>query len=298
MKTFPKNARVCFCGDSITHANLFVSHIVDYYNTNFKDRNVKFYNCGVSGGSLFALFNIFDDDIAVHNPTHACIMIGMNDCGRWLLDEPRGKEKYAHLLERFEIYKKKLSEFCEKLEKMGVEITLCTPTPYDEYQDSETAVLKGGFALLAAYAEYVRNFAREKGYALCDFNSYISEMAQQEGVIRADRVHPTELGHYYMAKKFLMLQGEKLCEYKPFPEYMKEWQEKVAILRNIRAAEYLIIRDYSLTTDERIEFAKKYKETCDDNYFMMLTNNYIENKKKQADIEKRVDEIMESGFSL
>lgn len=298
MNTFPENSRVCFCGDSITHANLFVSRIVDYYNTNFKERNVKFYNCGVSGGSLYALFKIFDDDIAVHNPTHACIMIGMNDCGRWMLDEPRGADKYNHLLAKFEDYKKKLSEFCEKLENMGTKIILCTPTPYDEYQDSETAVLKGGFALLGAYAEYVRNFAREKGYDLCDFHPYISEMAQKEAVIRCDRVHPTELGHYYMAKHFLASQGEELGENKDLPEYMNEWREKVAILRNIRAAEYLIIRDYSLTTEERIEFTKQYLETCEDNYFRMLSENYIANKEKQTEIEARVDEIMENGFYL
>ena len=50
MNRFPNGARVCFIGDSITHNNLFLAHIVAYYREHFKDSKVKFYNCGVSCG--------------------------------------------------------------------------------------------------------------------------------------------------------------------------------------------------------------------------------------------------------
>ena len=82
MNGFPQNARVCFLGDSITHNNGYVSHISAFYHENFKERNVNFYNCGVAGGGVNTLLANFEDDIMAHNPTHAVIMIGINDSER------------------------------------------------------------------------------------------------------------------------------------------------------------------------------------------------------------------------
>ncbi len=298
MSGFPKNARVCFLGDSITHTNDYIARIVDYYHTNLKDRNVNFYNCGVSGGNLKTLLTIFDEDIAVHKPTHAVIMIGINDSARYLLEEmPRGKERYNRLLSAFNVYKERLGTICEKLESMGTEIIMCTQTPYDEYQESDEASYNGGFALLAAYAEYVRNFAREKGYALCDYHSYISSVAQYENIINKDRVHPNELGHYHMAKCFLEFQGFDIGEYKPIPEYMKPWRDKIETLRNIHATEHLVIQDYSLTHEQRLEKAKAFIDNPIESpykgYFQSLAKKYLEDKPKQKLIEKEIVELME-----
>ena len=82
MNRFPNGARVCFIGDSITHNNLFLAHIVAFYREHFADAKVEFYNCGISGGTLTTTLNCFDEDILPYNPTHAVIMIGINDSDR------------------------------------------------------------------------------------------------------------------------------------------------------------------------------------------------------------------------
>lgn len=298
MRGFPKGARVVFLGDSITHANDYIARIVDYYHEHLSDRKVNIYNCGVSGGSLKTLLTIFDQDIAVHKPTHAVIMIGINDSARDLLSElPRGKERYDRMLSAFNVYKERLSTICQKLESLGCEIILCTQTPYDEYQKNDIPVFEGGFALLSAYAEYVRNFARENGYKLCDYHTYISMVAQFEAVISPDRVHPNELGHYHMAKCFLDFQGYDIGEYKDIPEYLKEWREKVQMLRNIHATEHLIIQDYSLTHEQRLEKAKAFVnnpiESPYKDYFLALAKEYVEDKPNQKQVEKEIVELME-----
>ncbi|MBQ8525118.1 MAG: hypothetical protein IJ460_00130 [Clostridia bacterium] len=127
MNGFPDNARVCFLGDSITHNNEFVSRISAYYHENLKERNVNFYNCGVSGGGIYTLLQIFDEDIISRKPTHAVIMIGINDSGRDSLAMPRGEERYRLLNEHFENYKKNLDLLTKKLTDNNVEIILCTP---------------------------------------------------------------------------------------------------------------------------------------------------------------------------
>ena len=71
MNGFPKNARVCFIGDSITHNNGFVSYISAYYHEYLKDRKVNFYNCGVAGGRTRTALCVMDKDVFPHNPTHA-----------------------------------------------------------------------------------------------------------------------------------------------------------------------------------------------------------------------------------
>ena len=102
MGAFRENSRVCFMGDSITHNNDAVSHISAFYNKNFK--NVSVFNCGVAGGSIGTLISILDEDVLVHNPTHAVIMAGINDSCRDLLGEPRSKERYDKLVGAFESY--------------------------------------------------------------------------------------------------------------------------------------------------------------------------------------------------
>lgn len=298
---FPKGTRVVFLGDSITHANDYISRIADYYHENLPNRGVNFYNCGVSGGNLGTLLAIFDEDIIVHKPTHTVIMIGINDSARYLLsDLPKGKERYDRLLSAFYVYKERLCTICQKLESMGTEIIMCTQTPYDEYQESNEPTLEGGFALLSAYAEYVRNFARENGYKMCDYHRYISKVAQSESIIKPDRVHPNELGHYYMAKCFLEFQGYDIGEYKDIPEYLKEWRDKVQMLRNIHATEHLIIQDYSLTHEQRLvkvkSFADNPTESPYKDYFLALAKRYLEDKPKQKQIEKEIVELMEVEF--
>lgn len=177
---------------------------------------------------------------------------------------------------------------------------MCTQTPYDEYQHSNEQPLKGGYALLSAYAEYIRNFAREKGYKLCDYHTYISKVTQSEAIIRADRVHPNELGHYHMARCFLEFQGFDIGEYKDIPEYMKKWREKVGMLRNIHATEHLIIQDYSLTHEQRLEKAKAFvdnpTESPHKEYFLFLAKIYLEDKPNQKQIEKEIVELMDVEF--
>lgn len=298
MKAFPKNSRVCFIGDSITHNNGYVSHIVRHYRENLKELNVNFYNCGIAGGSLATTLTVLDEDVFSHKPTHAVIMIGMNDSGRDHLKKERGEERYKLLRDAFEKYKENYSLLLGRLEEKGVKIILCTPTPYDEYRSEGYDVLPGGFALIAAYADYVRTLAAQSGYPLCDYHTYISKLAQTQEVINPDRVHPNEDGHYHIAKCFLAFQGLEIDEKKPFPQYMSAWREKVEILRNLRATEHLCIKDYSLSEEDRIKRAQKclvdMPKEQKGNMFWNLLEDYIKFKPLQKHLERECSEIMEN----
>ncbi|MBR3968346.1 MAG: hypothetical protein IKJ93_02035 [Clostridia bacterium] len=298
MNKFPAGARVVFIGDSITHNNMFLAHIVTYYREHFPNDKVEFYNCGISGGTLTTTLNCFDEDILPYNPTHAVIMIGINDSARWALPF-EGKEKYQTIKDAFENYKSNLSKLCNKLEKMGVSITLCTQTPYAEYMQSDEEVLRGGSALLLGYANFVREFAKLKGYPICDYHDYFTRLMQTEVIYNPDRVHPTDRGQYYMAKCFLEFQGYDLGKEKELPPDVQKWHEVVGKIRHVFATEHNILNDNFTLTDE--ERAAKIKDYFDNEqtgpyvaYFKQLAGKYPEYKSQLQENIKLVIKFMQN----
>ena len=285
MSRFPNGARVCFIGDSITHNNLALAHIVSYYRENFADAKVEFYNCGISGGRITTTLNSFEEDVLPYNPTHAVIMIGINDSDRTALNGPN-EHKYSILKNAFECYKTKLVELCDKLTKLGTDITLCTPTPYAEYITSSEEPLRGGSALMLGYAEYIKTFAKENGYPVCDYHSYMTEALQTEELYCPDFVHPNNRGQYHMAKCFLAFQGYDLGEEKPLPDDVQKWHETVGKIRNVYASVHQVlsggfsINGFALSKDQRAEKIKEYLENEQTgpyvDYFKQLASEYPE----------------------
>ena len=287
MNRFPNGARVCFIGDSITHNNLFLAHIVAYYREHFADARVEFYNCGISGGRLTTTLNCFDEDILPYNPTHAVIMIGINDSDRNALIGAK-EHKYYSLERAYNNYKTNLEMLCKRLEGIGTKIILCTQTPYDEYLESDDQVLHGGSALMLGYAEFIKSFAKEKGYHVCDYHSYITRIIQTETIYNPDRVHPNDRGQYYMAKCFLEFQGLDIGEEKALPEDVAKWHEVVGKLRNTIATEHFILNDdFTTTQQERWDAIKDYLENEQTGeyveYFKFLAREYQTDKQKQQE---------------
>ena len=101
---FPDNSRVVFIGDSITAANLVLPRVIEAY----RGRGIKFYNCGVAGGTAEFAVKIFDKDVKKFKPTHAVISFGINDSRRELLAEPRSEERLAQLVHFLLVYRKRL----------------------------------------------------------------------------------------------------------------------------------------------------------------------------------------------
>lgn len=283
---FPKGARVCFVGDSITYDNTYLAHIVSYYKKHFPEDCVEFYNCGIPGCELKTTLAVFDEDVAAYKPTHLVLLMGANDCCiSWLLEDHA--KQYVNLKEIYENFQKNIARFCELAKKIGAELTLCTPVPHDEYQKSDEQLYPGAYALLMGYANFVRNFARENGYPLCDYHPYIAQRMHGETLFNTDRVHPNSRGQYYMAKCFLEFQGLDLGEEEPFSEEIVHWRSVVSDIRNTITAEHFFLKDdFSKTHEERKEIISKYviPDDCfNPTLFKELLDNYPARKAKQAE---------------
>ncbi len=294
---FHDGDRVCFIGDSITAANEHVARIAAHYHDRYPHEDIRFYNNGVSGCTLTGLLQYFNDDVAPRRPTHAVVMLAVNDAGPWLLEMPRGAARFAALKERYDTYCRNLEAMYQKLKAIGAEMILCTPVPYAEYEPNDGAVSRGCYAMVAAYAAFVRDFARTKNCPLCEIHDDMAEEMQKQVFFGPDRTHPNAAGQYHMAKCFLAFQGETIASFAPIPPAMDVWRENTRALRSVYEGEWNVLQNYALSTEEKMAFMqtyldeKRYEQTHAPAAFERWTKGYLKNKpmvKQLFDITENI----------
>lgn len=298
MDRFPNGARVCFVGDSMTAANQVLSRVIDHYNRHFPNHGITFYNCGASGSTCASALLYFPDDVLPHRPTHVVVAFGINDCKTYFLTKPRSEEKYKQLELAFAQYQKNIIDYTRLLVSHGIQVTLCTPPIYDEYTEGAGEVRRGGYAAMVAYAAFIRRFAEENGLGLCDYNSFTARQvaADPQQVFTADRVHPTEHGYYLMAKCFLASQGLQIDEEAPIPAYLDQWRAVVRRLRVIYGAEHMIVKNYTLPTEEKVAMLQKKideNDWCGNPVFEEYIRGFVREKGNQNKLYAEIDRIYE-----
>lgn len=209
---FQKGDRVCFVGNSITSNGEFYHNILLYYVTRFPNQPVTFFNCGISGDVCTGVLKRMDNDISIHNPTHAVIKLGMNDVNRSLytLYPSFNADTLAKREEAINSYKSNLDKIINIFLSKNIKVILQKPTIYDQ-----TAVLKrennfGVNDALKRCADYIQTLADKYKLPVVDYwtilNNANKELQKKDStatIIGQDRVHPGSAGHLIMAYQFL-----------------------------------------------------------------------------------------------
>jgi len=210
---FHNRANVCFVGNSITHMGFFHNNIFLYHATRFPKKHMSFYNCGVSGDVTDGVLSRMNEDILIKNPTHAVIMLGMNDVGRNWYSSPNTTD-IDTLKKREEL----LNTYTTNMEKIinifldyGVKVILERPTIYDQ-----TAVLPvennyGVNDALGIYAQYCDTLAEKYNLPTVDYYTIMNKINSEQQKAdssytltnKADRIHAGETGHFVMSYEFL-----------------------------------------------------------------------------------------------
>jgi lysophospholipase L1-like esterase len=212
---FVAGDRVCFIGDSITHSGFYSDDILLFYATRLPKARFEIFNCGISGDTALGAVRRFESDIAVHRPTVATIMLGMNDVRRDLYDEIRtGEENREQQRRALELHAAKMETLAGQLDALGCRIIFLTPSIYDQTAKLPEKNYLGVNDALAACAELDRALAsRHKGWVV-DFNGQMARINAEAQVkdpsftiTSSDRVHPGEPGHLVMTYLMLKTQG-------------------------------------------------------------------------------------------
>ena len=316
-KTFEKNARVLFVGDSIITAGFFVAKIFDYYNENLPSLNVRIYNKGVPGDSAGGMLRRFEEDIMDTEATEVVLMAGMNDIHRdlYAVENPDAENLAAR--ERVKDgHCDAMIRLAQLFAEKGLPITLCSSTPYDEVSDIPELNLRGCFDALCEI--YRRDCENLKGYNLKNTIDFITPMKEiidslaerkQISIVGADRVHPTAIGHEVMARVFLCGQGIDIApataqsvidgsvalpEYTPLNAKRFEYEK---LLRTLAFVDYHLPWDRNAypTVDEKIQFWLENADIKYPNggYSHIQAMKYAEEKKNEALYREKLNEYTE-----
>lgn len=310
MYQFKDGDRVCFFGDSITHAGFYIRRIYDYYR-NTLGVKLEMYNCGVSGNHAFHAIARMEKSLLNFEPTHVVVNLGMNDCGMWLRDGRRADDEC--IKERRMLVDnclKNLKIIADRLKEEGIEVIFCVPSIYDELAESESFCLEGHQAVLKEFGDRVKVLAENYGGNVIDYNKPMLELNKKlfkEGktLINDDRIHPSLCGHEFMAQVFLKEQGfdiklaetlEELEEIanKPYDE----WEtRRFDLEQESKASEWVDLCMFHNLTEE--EILKKLPDLLsqEKNPFVINScNNYIEKRHMRPALYKELVDYVKSAL--
>ena len=201
---------ICFLGDSITRRGYWIAEIFEH----LRGDGTVVYNCGVSGDSASRAIPRLYTDCLSRTPDTVVMMFGMNDIGRTLYDEGAGdnEEKKAA---RLELYRTSIRTLAAMIREAGIDLILCTPTPYNDITPTDLPKCSANEGL-GACAAFIRTFAKELGVPCVDFFAALTPMIGKEYNTLPDMVHPTPESHHPMAQIFLRTMG-MIEKYDPTP---------------------------------------------------------------------------------
>ena len=306
MKRFPDHARVVFIGDSITAAGTWIAHIYDHYLRHFPESGVRMYNSGISGGSARSALMYFEENSMIYRPTHAVIMLGMNDVWRDSYDvNPDGSYKAkdtARWLEALTRYDQGMRELASRLQQRGIHMTFISPTCYDESTAPRLLDKVGCDAALEYAGELTRRLAEETQSDFVNFHASIRLLNAAKNIIRDDRVHPVDEGHVLMAQLFLHAQGladePTVLSVNDVPDAndllpANQARREVEMdIRKIWNAEWLILREQPKDAQARRAFLQGYSGPSP--YFDMLRDHYLEKGEQLSELLEKQEACIEA----
>lgn len=214
------NKRVLILGNSITQHGHYVDFIEYYLRNQYTDNQLDIISIGLSGetisgtseeGREYPRPNVrarLDKALNEIKPDLVIGCYGMNDGNYHPLDSLR-----------FQEYKTGISELKTKVEGIGAQLILMTPTIFDP-NPIEDRVSKDGEKheywhpyykyndVLEAYADWLLSIETD-ALQVIDLHHHLGLILAEMKTTKADStfipdgVHPTKIGHFYMAQKIL-----------------------------------------------------------------------------------------------
>ena len=295
MQTFPDGARVAFFGDSITANGGAMLRIAAHYREAFPGRNLRFCNCGISGGGLESAEVYFDDILAARKPTHVVVAFGVNDSGAMRIDETAddASAEAKRVEEAAAAFRKRYAALVGRIRSLGAEIVLRTTTPYNEFGDSAVAPVNGRNVAYRRVTDEIRAVARDMGLPLIDDYARMSELLSGgEDIFAPDRVHPNDYGQWRMAETLLAAQGLKIAPYSPRVELaakagLSAWDDLWQRIADVNSCEWICVRDETLSLEAKLAKVKAWLEENSakpdaNKYVVRIAKGYLRDKPRKA----------------
>ena len=303
---FEDGDRVAFFGDSITRNGEGITRTAAYYRSTFPERKVRFFNVGISGGTVSAAHIFFEDWLAPLRPTHVILAFGVNDAALAIVtgkttDIKEEKRKADDAVAHFESEYERL---ISRIKNIGATVVLRTPTPYDESVSGKDFSELGRGAAQRRIADSVRRIAHSHSLPLVDdYTCFSTQLISGEKLFNDDHIHPNERGQWRLAENFLSAQGLAADDFQPFAEVAAEaglaaWHEAAVSLTIIPSTEWLILHGEALPADEKLEKVKKWLDVNEGKkdahpVIVRFAHEYLCNKPREAELRAK-----ENSFAM
>ena len=290
MQKFNDNSKVCFLGDSITSAGIWIAKIFEYYKNS--GITARFYNLGVAGNTASLELEHLEREPFLKDATDVVIMFGMNDIKR-----ENYRDGINETINRaaVEASKKALETMVNILVNQGKNIVLCSSTPHAEDKNVNAA--------LSEISAKMKELAGNKGVSYIDFHKVFSDVSDRIKLISDDMMHPDMVGNAVLANVFLSLQGfsdvytgedaaewEKQAHFEMSSTNMLRFKAEAA-LRSIEFVKRVVLP--SCKGDETA-YLDEYYKSCDA-FFRKQINVYKRAHKDEtelfAELEKYTEEV-------
>ncbi|PSR53658.1 G-D-S-L family lipolytic protein [Adhaeribacter arboris] len=219
-KIAPNVKRILFLGNSITWAGIYVNDIEAYITAQDPNRQIEFINAGLSsetvsglseeghaGGSFPRpdLHERLERVLAKTKPELVFACYGMNDGIYLPFDE-----------NRFAKFKEGINWLHQEVVKTGAKIIHLTPPDYDEQKGKSL----GYTAVLDKYADWLLRQRSTSKWEVIDIHYPMQKYLRAHRAVDAtfgldgfalgqDGIHPSETGHWIMARQVLVYLGYK-----------------------------------------------------------------------------------------
>lgn len=201
--------KLLFIGDSITDCERikpegeglfgalgkgYVSYIDGLLQAVYPELGIRVVNKGISGNTVRALKERWQEDVLDQQPDWLSFMIGINDVWRQY-DTPFIKEWHVYLEE----YEETLEKLVKETKPLVKGLILMTPF---YLESNEQDAMRH---TMDQYGAVVRRVAEETGCLFVDTQAAFNEVLKNlySATLAWDRVHPTVAGHMVLARAFL-----------------------------------------------------------------------------------------------
>ena len=197
--------KVAFFGDSITEGGRYLTHMQLFSALRHPGEGVECHNVGKSGDTAKGGLTRWSWEGRPVAADRVFVMFGMNDSKRSTLPTA-APTNAADVVRREGIvssYRQNMDALLDLIGKDCKNVTVMTPTPYDQYGPQTCKPFLGGNEpMLTDFARIVRELAAKRGLKTVDLHKPMTDLLKahpEANLIGGDRVHPTDAGQYLMA---------------------------------------------------------------------------------------------------
>jgi lysophospholipase L1-like esterase len=176
--------------------------VIDLISARYPERQITYYNEGISGNTVVDLRDRWNDDVIRREPTWVSVKIGINDIHRMLFNPNAAEQIPLALFE--EAYR----DILTRTSKIGARLVLIDP--FYISQDTDPASRRSKvLAVIPEYIDVIGNLAHEFGaLRVRTHDLYQAQLEHRlADTLAPEAVHPTASGHYVIAHGLLEALG-------------------------------------------------------------------------------------------